>query len=113
MASLLLGIAALYDAGQAEEISEDGTQQGQEPAELALALVVLGDEPQQEIGKQRCPYLPSEGIFIIPEKIGQLQRLFDFLLVFTPVSLMRSSDSTLHFLRTYWRLRGSCCPITS
>ena len=45
MAPLPPGVAALYDAGQTEVIPKHGTQQGKEPTELALPLVVPGDEP--------------------------------------------------------------------
>ena len=51
MAPLALRVAALDDAGQTEVIPEHGTQQGKEPTELALPLVVPGDEAQREISK--------------------------------------------------------------
>ena len=45
MAPLPLRVAALDDTGQTEVIPEHGTQQGKEPTELALPLVVPSDEP--------------------------------------------------------------------
>jgi hypothetical protein len=42
-------------------------------------LAEEGAEAQQQIHQQGRPHLPAHGAGVVPEKVGQLQRLFEFL----------------------------------
>ena len=54
-------------------------QEREKPGEAVAPLSEEGAAAQQQIHQQRGPHLPAHGAGVVPEEVGQLQRLFEFL----------------------------------
>jgi hypothetical protein len=70
---------AFQEAAQIEFLPEGRTNQGKEPGETVAPAAQPGAEAQEQISQQGRPDLPAHGVGVVPQKVGQLQGLFEFL----------------------------------
>jgi len=70
---------AFQQFGEVTRSPKRGAQQGEEARKTPGPAVHPGNETQQDV-KQECgPNLPFDGVFVVAEKVGQLQGLLDLL----------------------------------
>jgi hypothetical protein len=60
-------------------LPEGRTDQGEEAGEAMRPPAQVSTEPQQHVGQQGGPDLPLDGAFAVPQEVGQLEGLFEFL----------------------------------
>src|SRR5438445_3496951 len=70
---------ALEQAAQVQPLPQRRPQQREEPGETVAPLAQPGAEAQQQIHQERGPHLPAHGLSVVSEKVGQLERLLQFL----------------------------------
>ena len=70
---------ALQKAAQFQFLPEGRADQCKEPGKAVAPLAQVGAETQEDIGQQRRPHLPFDGVGVVAEKVGQLEGLFEFL----------------------------------
>ena len=66
-------------APQFPVLPEGRTDQSEQPGEAVGPTSQIGAEAQQDIGQQGGPDLPFDGAFAVPQEVGQLEGLFEFL----------------------------------
>ena len=70
---------AFEQAGQIKFLPQGRTDQREEPGEAVAPLAETSAEAQQQINQQGSPDLPTDGVGVVAEEVGQLQRLLEFL----------------------------------
>src|SRR5213075_2931885 len=69
---------AIEQAAQIHSLPQSRAQQGEESSKAMRPLTEEGTETQQQINQQSGPHLPPHGVGVVPEKVGQLERLPEF-----------------------------------
>ena len=96
---------AFEQAAPLPSLPEGRSQEREEPGEAMAPLAQEGAEAQQQIHQQRGPDLPAHGVGVVPEEVGQLERLFELLEEHLP-STTTISPFPLPHSKMLPRLRG-------
>src|SRR3989339_1497774 len=68
-----------HEISEAPMFPHRGPQDGEEPDKTMAPTMKMREITQQKMHKQTGPYLPADSIFVIAEKVCQLQSLLDLL----------------------------------
>ena len=70
---------AFQETAQIQFLPKGRAEQGEEAGETVAPSSQPGAEAQQEVSQQGRPDLPAHGMGVVPQKVGQLEGLFEFL----------------------------------
>ena len=95
-----------HEISEAPMFPHRGPQDSEKPDKTMAPAMKIREITQQKMYKQSGPYSPADSIFVIAEKVCQLQSLLDLLENTSISHRQRYNSAMLHALHSMWSDRN-------